>query len=167
MTPERYLECLELISLEHGLERSRLLPVMSIDLMAVERELNMTLPQQYVSFVEKIGCGEEFGGVSLWLHFDISMPGNVIDRSRALARQVQDAPRRGRGAKRLPRGFFAFYDSCEGDIYGFVPVSAGTFSPEVYAWNTEVGELSRVTDSFDKFLDYLVEDYVELDDDLL
>lgn len=156
MLPEQYREHLQVAAETLGLPVCDLRPAQTADLLTVERTIGMTLPQEYVAFLLEVGCGEEFGGLSLWHHFDLTLAGNTLEASHELAAHAPRAPR-SQPHRRLPRGFLPIYDSLDGSVYGYIPRSSNEYERQIYVWDTDANELRQVADDFAGFLDYLVE----------
>lgn len=157
---DRYRDCLEQIAERFELTYAPLRPVMVTDLFAVERALGRTLPSPYAVFLEEVGVGEEFGGLSEWLHCDLLRSGNVIDVSKELLAEARSKMARPRGSKRLPPGFLPIYDDHDGLIYGFVPRDSHSYEDAVYAWDIDQMELTQISANFHEFLDYLIGDHL-------
>lgn len=149
VSPREYRDALALIAAAHSLEPSSLRPVTASDIIAVERELGRTLPDEYATFLVEIGCGDEYGGLARWFHFDITEPGNVLEESTRFQ------------ARGNPRGFLAVYDPFDGDVYGFLPMQR-SYRSEPHSWNQERRELRQLASSFSELLDELVAGDVEV-----
>lgn len=141
MTPEEYLDFLEL-SREATDQESYLRPAQLTQIFDVEEQLGVKLPKQYEEFLTSVGCGEEHGGMGRWYHLDLTRPGNVVEISRHI-------PRGSRASGMLP-----IYDAYDGDIYGFLPNSNG-FYPQVHVFDSEAGEMKKVSEDLEGFLDCL------------
>jgi hypothetical protein len=157
---ERYKECLELVAERYGVQRTILKPVMATDLFAVERALGMTLPASYATFLEEVGVGEEFGGLSEWLHCDLMRSGNVVEIGQEMLAAARAKMARPRGSRRLPPGFLPIYDDRDGLVYGFSPKDSHSYEEAVFAWDGEEMELSLASPSFADFLDFLIGDHL-------
>lgn len=157
---ERYKECLELVAGRYDVPQTVLRPVMATDLFAVERALGMTLPASYATFLEEVGVGEEFGGLSEWLHCDLMSPGNVVEVGREMLTAARAKMARPRGSRRLPPGFLPIYDDRDGLVYGFAPKDSHSYEEAVYVWDGEEMELSLAAHSFAEFLDFLIGDHL-------
>jgi hypothetical protein len=144
MTSEQYRDYLDAFS-DEGYSSASLHPVQATQIFAVESQLGVNLPEQYETFLTTVGTGEECGGVGRWYHLDIMSTGNIIEMSGQI-------PGDGDAA-----GMLVIYDSCDGDLYGFLPDKA-RFRPEVFAWDGDVGEMRPVAESFEAFLDCLAND---------
>jgi hypothetical protein len=159
MTPAEYLEHLEKTAARDKLPASELRPCSSADIMSVEHEVGMSLPEEYVEFLCQVGVGTEFGGLAIWFHLDLTRPGNVIDRSQILMRdQTKIMEKGGVTAEQYPEDLLIFHDPCDGGMYGFLPDSDSAYKPCVYFWDCEMHELEQVADTFDAFLPSLCEE---------
>ncbi len=157
---ERYRDCLDLVAERFDLDPSNLKPVMATDIFAVERALGMNLPSPYATFLEEVGAGEEFGGLSTWLHCDLLREGNVVQIGRDLLASARERMARPRGSKRLPPGFLPVYDDRDGLIYGFAPRDSHNYDDQVFAWDMEEMEMKSISPTFAEFLDFLIGDHL-------
>ena len=159
MNPTEYLEHLQSCAERDGLAGSDLRPCSSADIMSVEREVGMSLPEEYVDFLCQVGAGEEHGGLARWFHLDMTRPGNVIDHSHTvMSEQLGRLRDNGQPTSRYPKNMLVAYDACDGVLYGFVPNSHSTYKPGVFCWDCDELALEKVADSFYEFLDYLADD---------
>ena len=159
MNPAEYLDHLDRGSLREGLPASELRPCFAADVMSVEREVGMSLPEQYVDFLCQVGVGDEFGGLARWFHLDLTRPGNIIAHSEALAaEQLRLMEETGVPAQHFPKGILFFYDSHDGVLYGFLPASDSSYKPAVFLWDCEEFVLEEAADNFFTFLSYLCEE---------
>jgi hypothetical protein len=162
MDPLTYLEQLHECGDRDGLEASELEPAQVMDIMTAERTLGTSLPEDYQEFLVAVGCGPVYGGLSEWFHLDITIPGNIVDVSRELAAAEVQRSRDKHQRNLLPHGFLTIYDSCDGDIFGFVPADSSTYQAPVFAWDRDTVSLREVAPSFSAFLEWIVDcDQVE------
>jgi hypothetical protein len=152
MKPGIYVEALRLLEAREALEDSHLVPALASDILAVERELGAELPQQYEDFLRHAGCGVEHGGLAIWYHLDLTRPGNLIDVNRQLREDSLAALRRaGHSTRRFPRGFMAIYDSCDGELFGYLQ-RGHYFLPEIIAWDVEELTTRKIASDLYEFL---------------
>jgi hypothetical protein len=147
MTSEQYRDYLDAF-VDEGFSSASLHPVQATQIFAVESQLGVNLPEQYETFLTTVGTGEECGGVGCWHHLDIMSPGNILEASTQVPRDSHAS------------GMLVIYDSYDGEIYGFLP-DKSRYRPEVYAWDQEGGDMRKVADSFENFLDCLAQDGLE------
>ena len=114
VTPEMYEMCLRWIAYRDNLEVSVFSPAQLADIFAVEEELGESLPGAYEEHLLHLGPGQEYGGLSTWLHLDLARSGNILSGD-------------------MPRGFLPFYDSHEGEIFGYYR-NGSPFSERVFVW---------------------------------
>ena len=159
MKPTAYYDHLQQTSTRVGLDPSDLQAAAVMDIITMERTLGFALCECYQEFLSTVGCGPVFGGLGVWLHLDVTRPGNLLDASRGLAREMAPATRRVYGKNTFPRDMLVVYDACDGDLFGFLPEKAktGRYQPAVYAWNTEDLELREAAPCFRTFLGYLTD----------
>ena len=158
MRPSDYLNYLTDTAEKEGLPASDLRPCSSVDISSVEHEAGMHLPSQYIDFLCEVGTGKEYGGLSCWLHLDVTRPKNVIEFSRATREdQLEALKETGGSANGYPKGLLIVYDSNDGQLYGFRANSGSTYLDGVFCWDTDDLSLEKVADSFYEFLDYLAE----------
>lgn len=156
--PRDYIKCLELLSERDALPASELYPALTTDVLTVERELGVELPEDYEDFLTIVGSGPEFGGVAWWYHLDITRPGNILEVNHELAKeQAQLMRKAGKAPSDFPNGFLAIYDACDGEVFGFERDTKGKFLPHVIAWDTEDYTSQRIADDLCGFLDFLLE----------
>lgn len=156
MYPPEYLEYLERCRKKEGLAKSDLRPCSAADVMSVERETGVSLPEEYVDFLCQVGAGEEHNGLACWYHLDITRPGNVVNHSHVvMTEQIQAMREAGVPVTRYPKNMLLIHDPCDGVIYGFVPNSGSTYKPGVYCWDLEEFELEQISECFGEFLEYL------------
>lgn len=152
----QYREHLVKTSRLEKLPTSSLRPVLATDILAVERELGAQLPEQYEEFLTEVGVGDEYGGLSVWYHLDITRPGNLLDVNEHLAEdQTNQMKKEGLPPSRYPKDFLAIYDGKDGQVYGFLRSQAARFFPQVNAWDQEGFNLVSVAIDFEHFLDWL------------
>lgn len=151
MEPRVYAECLKVSAARDELAPSDLHPVMMNEIMAVEDELGVDLPEQYESFLVTVGAGAEFGGLAHWYHCDLAREGNLIRVNTCLWHGERKGCNGSRFDARTPRDFLAVYDPCDGSLIGFRRKN-GRFHPDVFSWDPDDGGLVPVTDDFCSFL---------------
>jgi hypothetical protein len=144
MTAEQYREYLDSFSPEFS--SAALHPVQSTQIFTIEDALGASLPEQYENFLTMVGTGEDGAVLGCWFHLDVMAPGNLIEMSSLIPEGCPAS------------GMLVIYDANDGDVYGFLPDNRGRYHPEVYAWNDEDQEFSRVADNFERFLDCLAND---------
>ena len=163
MSPDKYVDHLDTGSLREGLPVSELRPCSAADITSFEREMGMSLPDQYVDFLCRVGAGDEFGGLARWFHLDLTRPGNIITRSAALvAEQARLLQAAGAPVGQLPDDILFFYDPHDGALYGFLPASDSDsdaeYQPAVFLWDCEEFSLEEVSSNLFGFLSYLCEE---------
>lgn len=166
MRPSEYLEHLRSYGDDEHLPLSDLRTASEVEVESAERETKLALPDEYVNFLCSVGAGDVYGGLGSWFHLDITRPGNILSHSQAIMQsQLQEMKKCGIPLRRWPKGFLIIYDSHDGTYYGLLPnASSGSYRPDVFCWDTEEHEISKVADSFYLFLDYLVQaDEIEKD----
>lgn len=151
MEPRVYAECLKLAAARDGLAPSDLHPVMMNEIIAVEDELGVDLPEQYESFLVTVGAGPEFGGLAHWYHCDLAREGSLIRVNTCLWNGERDCCFGSGFEVRSPKDFLAVYDPCDGSLIGFRRKN-GCFHPEVFSWDPGDGGLEAVADDFCGFL---------------
>jgi SMI1-KNR4 cell-wall len=158
MNPGEYLNHLERSAERMHLASSDLRPASDVDITSVEREVGLSLPEDYVDFICRVGTGKEHGGTAEWFHVDITRPGNIIDHSHSIMKQqIKRLRDSGTPVSRYPKGMLVIYDACDGFLYGFVPNTGSTYKPGVYSWDCDDMQLDKVADTFEEFLDFLSE----------
>lgn len=91
------------------------------EIISVENELRVELPKQYEDFIAEVGVGEEYGGLAVWLHLDLTQHGNLVEVNKRLW-----------GGGVIPRSMIAVYDSMDGELYGFKRSDRGRLGDRVY-----------------------------------
>jgi len=142
LDPLVYLECLKIVAERDNLAQSELHPIMINEVLAVEDELGIPLPEQYEDFLMKAGAGTEYGGLATWYHFDLTLTGNLLEKN------VEIQHRR-RGEK-PPGDFLAVYDPCDGSLIGY-QAQNGSYSTELFIWSKEDG-IESLSDDLYSFL---------------
>jgi len=143
--PLIYLECLKIVEQRDKLEKNNLTPVMLNEIMAVEDELGIDLPEQYENFLLQVGPGSEYGQLAYWYHLDLTRDGNLLQINQELQKRAKNRPR-----NPLKR-FLAVYDPCDGSLVGFVRTNDG-YKKEVFAWFEDERVLEPLAQDFCSFL---------------
>jgi hypothetical protein len=157
-----YSDFLAELAERDGLELTPLQPQAITDIHALERALGRDLPEAYEHFLHEVGAGELFGGLAVWYHADITMPGNLKEVSETFAEAQEEARRMRGGGQRLPKGFLPIYDAFEGEVFGLLPESKSRYGQAVYSWDCDELALTKVAEDFYGFLDFLAQSEGEL-----
>lgn len=76
----------------------------------------------------------EYGGLAIWYHIDLMLPGNIIDASKNLVRQAHQAL--GGFKDKLPGDILTISDRCDG-TYLCLRKSGSNYLPTIWIWDSE------------------------------
>jgi hypothetical protein len=145
-------------SVRDKLPASDMATVQVAEILDVEQEIGAQLPDAYEDFLTIAGCGEEYGGLACWYHFDITRGGNILEANKKLmSSQARRIRTEKLTAQLLPAHFLAVLDSYDGTVYGFIQESDTAFGPSVWSWELETYEFEQVSPNFGEFLEYIAE----------
>lgn len=145
-SPLDYTLCLKWAAHRDGLRHTELRPVMMSEILAVESELRIELPKQYEDFLAEVGVGEEFDGLAVWLHLDLTQRGSLVEVNKRLWEESV-----------IPRSVLVVYDPLDGELYGFKRSDRGRFDGKIYRVSPDPagGRPTQITLAAGSFVEFL------------
>ena len=147
MDPAKYKECLSLLSWRDQLSPSSLRPTATTNVIAIERELKASFPRQYEKFLVEAGCGHEHGGLAIWHHLDLMLPGNILEASRIIWDEIQSSPQK----NEVPEGILVISDRCDG-THLCLRRSGSSYLEPVWLWDSETWLFEKLANNLNKAL---------------
>ena len=116
-------------------------PATEIELLLIEKELNINLPQKLIDFYhETNGVDGQYSIPFIWST-------NQMVRDNLLVRNIEELE-----SYRKPDNLLFFSDAGNGDLFGYLLVEGKVQSEEIYVWNHEDGSQRVIASSLEDFL---------------
>lgn len=136
---------------------SILRPALATDVMAIEREIGASLPNQYQDFLVKAGTGVEYGGLAVWYHLDLMMSGNIIEASKDMTDEAKKSLRAAdQSPKKIPKDILVISDRCDGS-YLCLRLSGNSYNEAIWIWDSEDLSFEKLADDLEGALDIICE----------
>lgn len=117
-------------------------PATEIELLLIEKELNINLPQKLIDFYhETNGVEGQFSIPYIWST-------KQMVRENLLVRNIEELE-----SYRKPDHLLFFSDAGNGDFFGYLFVHGKVQSEDIYVWNHEDSSQRVIASSLEDFLE--------------